>query len=221
MRKEQNRVRAVYWVIIALGSLLLGLYMAKTEWNTSVLALWLVVIFLGSLAVDMLWYRNLGKKVNALLPLLHTDPDRYIAGLEDLLGGARSLGVQQTRCINLSAAYCEKGDYEKAVNLLTSLDPRRIPAVNQRAYWANLALSRFHLDQNELARAVIEDHSDLFAQMKDHPGLGGLAAVLSVYYALSKGEVQLAWERYYAAREAWTDTTTQKELDKLEEKLRG
>ena len=221
MKSKHNRVRAVYWVIIAVGSMLLGMYMSKTEWNTSVLALWLAVIFLGAIAVEMLWYRSLAKRTNALMPLLRTDPDRYIAGIEELLGDSRSLGIQQTRCINLAAAYCEKGDYGKAVDLLTSLDPRRIPAVNQGPYWADLALARFHLGQNDQARAVIDQQSHIFAGMKDSRGLGGLAAVLSIYYAKSKGDIQLAWERFYAAREAWPDPSTQRELDMLEEKLRG
>ena len=51
-------------------------------------------------------------------------------------------------------------------------------------------------------------------------GLGGLAAVLSSYYAKAGGDLELAWERYYAAREAWTDAATQKELDRLEKVLR-
>ena len=221
MKKKHTQVRLVYWIIIAIGSGALGIYMTKTQWNTAVLALWLVVIFLGAMAVEMLWFRSLGKKVAALTPLLRTDPDRYIAGIEDLLGDVRSLGVQQTRCINLAAACCEKGDYAKAVDYLASLDPRRIPAVNQGAYWADLALARFHLGQNEQARAVIDGNADLFIRMKDSRGLGGLAAVLSVYYAKSKGDLELAWERYYAAREAWPDPSTQKELDQLETKLRG
>ena len=220
MQKNHRLARIIYWVIIAVGSLLLGIYMAKTQWNTSVLALWLALIFLGAVGVELIWYRNLAKMTNALTPLLRTDPDRYIAGIEALLGDVRSLGVQQTRRINLAAAYCEKEDYAKAVEQLTALDPRRIPAVNQGVYWADLALARFCLGQDEQAKAVIDGQSQLFARMKGDPRLGGLAAVLSVYYARANGDLQLAWERFYAAREAWKDPGTQKELDRLEARLR-
>lgn len=220
MQKNHRLARIIYWIIVAVGSLLLGMYMAKTQWNNSVLALWLVVIFLGAMGVELLWYRNLAKMTNALMPLLRTDPDRYIAGIEALLGDVRSLGVQQTRCINLAAAYCEKEDYGKAVDLLTGLDPCRIPQVNQGPYWADLALARFCLGQNDEALAVIDGQSGLFTRMKNDPRLGGLAAVLSVYYARARGETQLAWERFYAAREAWKDPATQKELDRLEARLR-
>ena len=220
MQKNHWLARIIYWVIIAIGSLLLGMYMAKTQWNTTVLALWLALIFLGALGVEFIWYRNLAKMINALTPLLRTDPDRYIAGIEALLGDVRSLGVQQTRCINLAAAYCEKEDYARAVELLVSLDPRRIPRVNQGAYWADLALARFCMGQDEQARAVIDGQSQLFSQMKGDPRLGGLAAVLSVYYARAAGDTQLAWERFCAAREAWKDPGTQKELDRLETRLR-
>ena len=221
MKRKHTRARAVYWVIVAAGSVILGIYMAGTEWNTGVLALWLTVIFLGAMAVEMLWFRSLAKRANALTPLLRTDPDRYIAELEDLLGGVKSLGVQQTLAINLAAACCEKGDYARAADLLTGLDPRRIPAVNQGAYWADLALARFCLGQDDRAAAVIDGQSQLFTRMKDDPRLGGLAAVLSAYYARAKGDLELAWERYYAAREAWKDPGTQKELDRLEASLRG
>ena len=220
MQKNHRLARIIYWVIIAVGSLLLGIYMAKTQWNTSVLALWLALIFLGAVGVELIWYRNLAKMTNALTPLLRTDPDRYIAGIEALLGDVRSLGVQQTRRINLAAAYCEKEDYAKAVEQLTALDPRRIPVVNQGAYWADLALARFCMGQDDEAKAIIDGQSQMFARMKDDPRLGGLAAVLSVYYARAKGELELAWERFYAAREAWKDPGTQKELDRLEARLR-
>ena len=220
MQKKHKQARLLYWILIAAASLILGIYSAMTEWNVAVIALWLALVFLGAVGVEMIWYRNLAKMTNALMPLLRTDPDRYIAGIEALLGDVPSLGVQQTRRINLAAAYCEKEDYGRAVEQLTQLDPGRIPPVNRGPYWADLALARFCLGQDEEARRIIEGQSDLFTRMKDNPGLGGLAAVLSVYYARSRGETELAWERYYAAREAWKDPSTQKELDRLEVKLR-
>ena len=113
-----------------------------------------------------------------------------------------------------------KEEYGKAVEHLTSLDPRRIPEVNRGVYWADLALARFCLGQEAEAAALIDSQGQVFARMKDQPGLRGLAAVLSSYYAKARGDLELAWERYYAAREAWTDAATQKELDRLERVLR-
>ena len=220
MNKTRTRMRAIYWIVIAVGSLLLGMYSAKNGWNMTVVGLWLVVVFLGAFGVEMIWLRSLSKKTNALMPLLRTDPDKYIEGIEALLGDSKSLGLQQTRRINLAAAYCEKEEYGKAVEHLTALDPSRIPPVNQGAYWADLALARFCLGQEAEAAALIDGQSQVFARMKDQPGLRGLAAVLSSYYAKARGDLELAWERYYAAREAWTDAATQKELDRLEKVLR-
>lgn len=220
MNKTRTRMRAIYWIVIVIGSVLLGMYSMKTGWNTAVIGLWLMVVFLGALGVEMIWLRSLAKKTNALMPLLRSDPDKYIEGIEALLGDSKSLGLQQTRRINLAAAYCEKEEYGKAVEQLTSLDPRRIPPVNRGVYWANLALARFSLGQEVEAAALIDSQSQLFTQMKDSTGLGGVAAVLSSYYAKARGDLELAWERYYAAREAWTDAATQKELDRLEKVLR-
>ena len=154
MNKTRTRMRAVYWIVIAAGSLLLGMYSAKNGWNMTVVGLWLVVVFLGAFGVELIWLRSLAKKTNALMPLLRSDPDRYIEGIEALLGDSKSLGLQQTRRINLAAAYCEKEEYDKAVEQLTALDPRRIPPVNQGAYWADLALARFCLGQEAEAAAA-------------------------------------------------------------------
>lgn len=220
MNKTRTRMRAIYWAVIAAGSVLLGMYSAKTGWNTAVIGLWLMVVFLGALGVEMIWLRSLSRKTNALMPLLRSDPDKYIEGIEALLGDSKSVSLQQTRRINLAAACCEKEEYGKAVEHLTSLDPRRIPPVNQGVYWADLALARFCLGQEAEAVAVIDGQSELFTRMKDSPGLGGVAAVLSSYYAKAKGDLELAWERYYAAREAWKDASTQKSLDRLEVVLR-
>ena len=220
MQKKHKQARLLYWILVAVASLILGIYTAMTKWEPAMIAFWVAVVFLGAIGVELIWYRNLAKMTNALMPLLKTDPDRYIAGIEALLGDIPSLGVQQTRRINLAAAYCEKEDYARAVEQLTQLDPARIPPVNRGPYYADLALARFRLGQDEEARGVIDGQSDLFARMKDSPGLGGLAAVLSVYYARSKGDLELAWERFYAAREAWKDASTQRELDRLEVQLR-
>ena len=220
MNKARIRLRVIYWILVAVGSLILGVYSAGHGWNTAVLGLWFLLIFLGALGVEMIWLRSLVKQTNALMPLLHTDPDRYIQGIEALLGDSKALGLQQTRRINLAAAYCEKGEYETAVEHLTSLDPRRIPEVNRGVYWADLALARFCLGQEQEAAAIIDGQAQLFTQMKDSPRLGGLAAVLSSYYAKAKGDPELAWERYYAAREKWTDANTRKSLDRLEVNLR-
>ena len=220
MNKARMRLRVIYWIFVAVGSIIFGIYSSNHGWNAAVTGLWLLAVFLGALGVEMIWLRSLVRQTNALMPLLHTDPDRYIQGIEALLGDSKALGLQQTRRINLAAAYCEKEDYGTAVEHLTSLDPRRIPAVNQGVYWADLALARFCLGQEAEAVTVIDGQSELFTGMKDDPRLGGLAAVLSSYYAKAKGDLELAWERYYAAKETWTDAGTRKSLNRLEGVLR-
>ena len=39
MNKTRTRMRAVYWIIIAVGTVLLGMYSAKDGWNTAVIGL--------------------------------------------------------------------------------------------------------------------------------------------------------------------------------------
>ena len=128
MKKKHTQVRVIYWIIIVIGSGALGIYMTKTQWNTAVLALWLVVIFLGAMAVEMLWFRSLGKKVAALTPLLRTDPDRYIAGIEDR---ARRAGYSVI-CANsreqyaVEVALCEELSFVGVLNTFRAYGARLV-----------------------------------------------------------------------------------------------
>lgn len=224
MQSRRKKIRMAFWIVIILGSALLGVCAAAFQWEgrhrNLILAGWLTLVVVAALIMDLAWYRWLGNQVDSLLPLLHTDPDRYIDKLNRLLAGSKSLNIQHTRAINLAAAYSEKKDYRTAERLLAGMDPRRLPPQQRSVYWADLALIRFHRGKSESACDIIREQTQLFAAQKHSSQLGGLLAVLSVYYAEATGDKQLAWERLHLARGAWKSASIRKELDEVEEYLR-
>lgn len=169
---------------------------------------------------SLLWYRSIGKKVEALAPLLYTDPDRYIEETERTLGGVRSETLQQIRLVNLGAAYCAKGAYRVGADYLEKADPDKLAPAQRGIYWADLALTQFHLDRHKRGCAILDGQAEALGPLKTDPRHGGLMAVLKCFALLNREELYLAEGELDAVQETWgDDPAIQRELDYLRRKL--
>ncbi|MBR5534351.1 MAG: hypothetical protein IKU62_05835, partial [Ruminiclostridium sp.] len=129
--KENKKNRTLYWgiAIVAAIALAVALFVLKDSiWMAlgGAVGLTVAAALLRSF-LDMSYFRKLGKQVDAILPLLHEDPDQYIEKLNAIMGEPTSLGLKQSKHINLAAAYCQKGAYRIAADLLEKLDPKLLP----------------------------------------------------------------------------------------------
>ena len=127
IRKEiKNRVLRsfLYYVpYVTLSVMTFPAILSATEHTISGAVGLLVAALLLRSFLDMSYFRKLGKQVDAILPLLHEDPDQYIEKLNAIMGEPSSLGLKQSKNINLAAAYCQKGAYRIAADLLEKLEP--------------------------------------------------------------------------------------------------
>lgn len=181
----------------------------------------LVLFFLVSGTVPgLLRYRTIGKRIEALAPLLYTDPDRYIEETERTLGGVKSDTLQQVRLVNLGAAYCVKGAYRIGADHLEKVDPEKLAPAQRGIYWADLALTQFHLDRRKRGCAILNGQAAALEPLKTDPQHGGLMAVLKCFAMLSEEELYLAEGELDAVQETWgDDPAIQRELDYLRRKM--
>lgn len=219
MDKHRGAIRAAFWTILVLGSALLGAGGAALDLDRSakriVVVGWFFLIVLAAVAIDLLWYRELGKKVEALRPLLTENPDHYIREIRALLEGKRSPHLRGVLLVNLSAAYQEKGDYKTAANLLRSVNPKKLAGMNRSIYWADLALAYFHLGENARALEILAAQESGFSKLRESAALGGLLAILSVFQMLALGNRAGAKQRLEQVRPHWEEARNAREFEAL------
>ena len=208
-RVIKKRIRIWYWILLILGSLAVGVALAAWDGpagtKTALAIGWLALAVIAAIAIDLLWYRRLGQKLNALSRVLteERDPDRYIAEVDRLLGDCRSPQLRQVRLIDLGTAYCEKEDYPKAKELYLQVRPEKLPPHIRAVYWADLALVSLHLgEEGEMCR-ILETEETLLAPFREQEPLGGLLAVLSIARLLAEGEAEDAAALLAEAQPRW------------------
>lgn len=219
MEKHRTSIRAIFWTILVLGSALLGIGLSAFNLDRCaknyIIGGWFFLIVFAAVAIDFLWYRELGKQVEALRPFLTEDPDHYIREIRALLEGKRSPHLRSVLCVNLSAAYQEKEDYQTAVQLLHSVNPKKLTGINRSIYWADLANAYFYLGENSKALDILAAQESDFSKLTETSQLGGLLAILSVLQILAFGNRPGAKQRLEQVRPRWEDAHNSREFEAL------
>lgn len=221
MEKNKKKIRVIYWAIIILGSLILGIVTAALEWNDFMRKVtfisWVSIMGIGAFAINLAWGMEFTQKLNKINLILNEerDPDRYILELNALMEGKRSFQLRQLHLINLGAAYSQKEDYEKAKSLLLKARAPKI-GINKVIYWADLAMVYFYLKEDEAACAIIEAQKDNFEKFKDHKQVGGTLAVLSLFHLAAMGEKNKLRQQLSEAKEKWENKQNKSDFIHLE-----
>ncbi len=221
MMKNKKKIRIAFWIIVLSGSALLGFITEALKISNStrnvLLIIWLGVIAIVSVAIDMLWLQAFNRQLKSLQPILlkEHDPDRYIQEISALLEGKKSPHLRCALLINLSAAYCEKKEYDTAKTLLMQINPKKITGINKLIFWANLAYIHFYLNENEQACTILTQQQKEFSKFAEHPHLGGLIAILSIFKKLSEGETSEANTLLEKVRTRWENEQNAPDFDYL------
>lgn len=174
--------------------------------RTIALVLWSVVIITVYAIVTMSDGRKTVAKiqeVNRLLTEEH-DIEGYIAGLNRLLVEEKdNFQAQQILRINLTVAYIENRDHEKALAVLKEINPKRLNRQNAAFYWVNLGLCHFYLDQVEEGMRVVELQRKAFDEMRKVPQASPALAFLEIFENLHTGNREDAVALLETARVTW------------------
>ncbi|WP_283609788.1 hypothetical protein [Faecalispora anaeroviscerum] len=223
MEKNRSKIRFVFWLVLIVGSALLGVGLAAFSLDrftkNMTVAVWLAILSLTSIGIDLLWYRELNRKLMSLQSVLleEHDADRYISEINALLEGKKSPHIRSIFLLNLSAAYCEKAEYHTAQDFLLQINPRKLTGINRSVYWANLAYVYFYLKEEEKAQLILEQQRAAFAKLSDHPQLGALLVVLGIFERLAQGDRPGARERLERERPRWETEHTASDFAYLDQ----
>lgn len=207
MEKNRKKIKIAYYCVSVSLALSLGASRAAFALSDTVFytlyCLLMIGIVAGFFIVNGLWYREFQKDFNALQPILtvEKDPDRYISEIEKLMVGKKSAVLKGMLSISLSAAYCQKNDYEEA--------KRQLLTVNEKKMHGN----------NEAAIACMEQHRRGIKDFENNDHLGGLIAILHIFALLAQGEWAKARLLYDGARPRWESDLTRSDFDKVKEQL--
>ena len=221
--ENRGLLRALWWAgvllagaLVLVASLSLGL---GPQWLALLFALVGVGAVAAALVITALWLREVSRQVSALYPILaeEKDPDRYIQSLNELLKGKRSAFLRGIRCINLCAAFCQKGDWTAAKEALLEISWRRLRGLQRALYLANLAYVCFYLKEDrEALEAMRHNRAGL---QKYRAQLGALADVLAIFEATANGEKKAAARLLAEARQDYQGEEACQDFDELERRL--
>lgn len=222
MKKNRKKIRCIYWIILILVSMALGIGRAALELSDFtvkiIMGVWLAVVVVSSITIDCLWYREFNGKLKEINLILDEqgDPEKYIIELNALMEGKHSSQIRQLHLINLGAAHILKRDYEKAKSLLLQAKPPKFGKINQVIYWADLALVHFYLKEEQSAYAIIAAQKNSFEQFKNNKQIGDILAILSIFQLVTMGEKEKAKQQLDKARKQWESPRNMSDFTHLE-----
>ncbi|MCJ7854891.1 hypothetical protein MUJ63_01095 [Lachnospiraceae bacterium NSJ-143] len=220
MGKSMNKIRILFWCILIAVSFCLGIAKGAGILQEStfriILYLFFILVVVSALAVYTLWARGFLKKVNAIQPLIKSDPDRYIKEITELMDGIKSKQLISIKYINICAACCAKKDYLSAQKALAKVYPSKLRGFNRAVYAADMAYVLFYLGENDKAADVMETYRKQFSQLSENRQIGGIISTLNIFEKTAEGKWNEAEALLETAKSKWLGSDTEDDLTYLE-----
>lgn len=211
-------MRILYLAALILLVVLLGAGSALGANSQIVFYLFIFIMGVG-LAFYAHWFKKFAEKVNALMPLIESDPDAYIAETEKLLQGKNPSNIRAMLIMNISVAYMEKGDFKTALEKMRSINGNALKKANNSIYFLNYAYVFIHLGENAQAMDIIKKYKKKFLSLPMGGNLPRLIAFVQIFELMQEDKWDIATEQLKIARENWPDRVTGVDFSFLEEKL--
>lgn len=186
--------------------------------------IWLVLaVFFVLMILLSLWARRRNRftrEANALLPLLESDPDAYIAGYEEMRTCWKGAFYQGYICINLVAGYFGREDYAAAERLLREAATYGLPGRARTVWASDLAMCAFRQERWEDGLAIMEREKAAMEDLAASQDAGLSSWVLLCLYRLvAQGKREEAVEALAKSEERWRTSRTEKTFDHLHQLL--
>ena len=200
-------MKGFYAVVLLLLLLILGAGPIFGEYAQIVF--YLVIIVGGAgIAFYAFWFKNFVGKVNALMPLIETEPDQYIAETEELLKSKLPNNIRAMLTMNIAVAHMEKDDFRTALKTLKGISGSTLKKANHAIYFLNLAYVQIHLGQNQQALEIIKKYKKRFLSLPMGGNLPRLITFVQIFEAMQDGKWEEAAENLNTAKETWPDKVT-------------
>ncbi len=184
------------------------------------IAFYFVIILMGlGMAFYGYWFKKFVDKVNALMPLIETEPDTYIEETKKLLESKLPGNIRAMLIMNIAVAHMEKGDFKTALQTLKEIQGGTLKKANHAIYFLNLAYVQIHLGQHEQALEIIKKYKKRFLSLPMGGNLPRLITFVQVFEAMQDNKWEEAEENLKTAKADWPDKVTGVNFAYLEEQL--
>lgn len=208
---------------VALGLGLVALQHAlKMETGAFLQGYWLgaatllVVVALCNLCYNLRYQKRV-RQAAALLE--EGKADEYITTVEGLLRTAKGEQLKNLLRLNLTAGYCDKKEFQKAIDLLEELEDARLQGPVRMIQRLNLCICYFYTNRDDQAMKVYDASDDLFAPYRGGAAYGKNLAVLDMLADIQKGQYDDARELLETARKNWNNPRIAADYDYIEKLL--
>lgn len=209
-------------LVLALLAVLLLIFAGGLLAGSGQIVFYLIMFAMGlALAYYARWFKNFSKKVNAILPLMESDPDAYIAETEKLLEGKKPNNIRTMLVMNIAVAYMEKGDYATAKQRLKSVNGASLKKASRGVYFLNLTYVLIHLGENAEAMELIQKYKRTFLSLPMGGNLPRLIAFVQIFEEMQADKWDEAFARLKAAKEAWPKKVTGVDFSILDRQIRA
>lgn len=208
---------------VALGLAMVALQHAlKMETGTFLQGYWLgaATLLVVAALCNICYNLRYRKKVQQAVVLLEEGKaDEYITRLEGLIRTAKGEPLRNLLRLNLTAGYCNKKEYQKAIDLLETLEDARLRGAVRMIQRLNLCMCYFYTGRDDQAMKVYEASDDLFAPYRGGAAYGKNLAVLDILADIQKGRYDDARELLETARRNWNNPRIAADYDYIEKLL--
>ncbi|BCJ94236.1 hypothetical protein acsn021_18050 [Anaerocolumna cellulosilytica] len=217
----KKRIRNIIICGLLFGGILLMLRIVFQMSDEEVWRYYILVsgiILVGAVGINIIYQVKLMKKLKRFETILRDEenPDKFIEENESLLRRLKSEYNRALININLSAGYCDKGDFETAKNILLSIPLKHIKGINKVVYYMNLAYIYFRLEESQKALDILEQQKKAFSNLEKHPSLGGNIMSLRILKYIAQDQLADAQNLLITAKNQWTDKRLLKDWELLQ-----
>jgi len=220
----KKRVRNIILSGLLFGGILFMIRMVfqlseEEVWQYYILASGIIIV--GAMGINITYQIKLMKKLKRFETILRDEenPDKFIEENESLLRTLKSDYNRALININLSAGYCDKGDYETAKKILLSIPLKHIKGINRVIYYMNLAYTYFRLEESQKALTILEQQKKALFDLEKHPLLGGHIISLRIFQYIAQNQLTDAQNLLTTAQNQWTDKRLLKDWELLQSKI--
>lgn len=163
------------------------------------------LVIVGAVIINCIYQIKFVKKLNKITKLITEDDniDLFFEKIEKLLTKCKSNYNRSLLLINLSYGYAKKEQYAKGLEVLESIEPKRVKGINKIIFYLNMSCFHFHLGNYEDVISITEKNSKEFSKFKNNPHLGWNIASNNIYFYIAKGEFEEAKKLIEEAKEKW------------------
>ena len=182
------------------------------------------LILVGSLFINILFVRKYQKRIHKQIALLEAgNAQAALLDMQDMLEMAKVKklkNIERVCRLNMTAALCDLKEYEKALELLESMDREKIKGNEEFVYDLNLCACYFYVGNYEKGLDVYDRSYTVFQRFKDNPFYGGYVAVVTIWAMLALKQYDKAHAMLEKAKIKWNKERLYEDYKMIEERIK-